>query len=284
MRLPFRHRSGCRPPLRERANHQIIDLGCAFMQLVRAQRKNGALGTQIVVVALGVATAAREAVWPSEEWWESVGGKLLFIGLTALTAIGAALVAWGYKRVLAYRAQARTVDEAAKGIALLVKQKTSLKTHQFGVNIWIIRGALGFRRLVRWSEIAPDHHRTPILWTKGKGVIGQAWKGKRTRSVDLERIRNAHDEESWCARKREERLRLSWDEFEETGRYHHVIAVPLRARRFAKYRVCGVIAIDSLVSGKKEELEALAKLQAFSSIRRLCESAFSRDEPPREEA
>jgi hypothetical protein len=271
----------CTPPIRERLNLWLIGVGCWIMSVLRDLRRPGSLILMWVAVALTTATVAREADWP-ETWWETGWGRGALIALTALTGAGTVLVVQGYRRFLRRDAKKAALREGAESIAQLVEKQTSLTPGEFGVHIWLVRGMKGFRRLVRGPSQAREHHETPIVWTKGKGVIGQAWKRRKTRYADLDLVRELYpSQEDWCGQKREKRFRLSWDEFEETRRYRAVVAVPLRAHRFARYRVRGVIAIDALVSGKAAELEALEKTPEFSAIRRLCESAFVRD--PREE-
>jgi hypothetical protein len=125
------------------------------------------------------------------------------------------------------------------------------------------------------------HSETPIVWTKGKGIIGQAWKRNKTRLADLDKVRREYPtQDRWCSRSREDRFRLSWAEFADTKRYRSIVAVPLRVKRFARYRVRGVVAIDALVPGKARELEKLEESPEFSAVRRICESAFRRDPRP----
>lgn len=149
-----------------------------------------------------------------------------------------------------------------------MEETTLLEHEEIGVNIWLVRGPRGFRRLVRAAKVvAEDRHETPITWTKGKGIIGEAWDRNQTRFADLDTVRaDFPTEAQWCSLKREDRFRLSWAEFMETSRYHAVLAVPLRRHRFSRHLVRGVVAIDVLVPGKASQLDGLQVTREFSSI------------------
>ena len=121
--------------------------------------------------------------------------------------------------------------------------------------------------------------QTPIVWTKGKGIIGEAWSRDSSRFADLDLVRSAYpSEELWCELARDDRFRLSWREFEQTSRYHAVLAVPLHAYRNADFPVRGVIAIDVLVPTNRNSIEGVQDTGEFSSIIRTCEAALSHED------
>jgi hypothetical protein len=269
------------PTPRERISLALIPVGCAVMAFLRGQRRPGSRWTFVLVIALGAVTTMKERQFPHASWWEpGSAGQAVFIALYLLVAVGTLFVILGFRRLLANEASKSAFAEAAEVVATLVEKETSLARNQMGVNIWVVKGMKGFRRLVRTATIVVDkRHETPITWTKGKGIIGEAWGRNTTRIADLDRVRAAFPtRDSWCRFEREDRFRLSWDEFEETKRYRAVLAVPLRRHRWARHTVRGVLAIDSLVPGKGPELNRLPTLPEFSSIRRTCEAAFGRDD------
>lgn len=266
------------PTLRERTSLLLIPIGCAFMQFLRVQRRPGSKLAAALALALVVVAPLKTIEWP-QGWWESSWGQAFFITISVATSTITFFVALGYKRLLGRDARTETLKEAAESIASKVEAQLGLRRTEFGVNIWLVRGMKGFKRLVREASVSESHHETPITWTKGKGIIGEAWSRNKTRIADLDAVRRAFPSDvEWCDLKREDRFRLSWDEFSETDRYHAVLAVPLRRHRFARHRVRGVVAIDSLIAGKAKKLAAFRQTPEFSAIRRTCEGAFVRDE------
>lgn len=256
----------------------LIDIGCHYMSWVRRQQRSGSRTAAMLAIALGGVMIAWELDWPAH-YWKTWWGHGVLVTLTVLTGISTLLVVFGYQKLLDRDKKRATLLEAAEGFARLVEDETSMQKGEYGVNIWLIRGPLGFRRLVRGPSITPPHDSTPIVWTKGKGAIGQAWKRKRDRFADLDTLReNYPTQESWCRRSKEARFRLGWDEFADTERYRAVVAVPLRVARFVRYPVRGVVAIDALVPGKAGELEALTKSPGFDAVMKTCQTAFIPDE------
>lgn len=255
----------------------LIPVGCAIMDFLRSMRRPGSMWLAAAVVALGGVNVARERQWPRESWWEPGGwGQLAFIVLSLVVSVGTFLVIVGFRRILKRQRASGEFATAAESFAQLVEANTSMHRNQFGVNIWLVKGMLGFRRLVREATVVGyKRHETPITWTKGKGIIGEAWGRKKGRVADLDAVRATFwDQTTWCELKRSDRFRLSWDEFNETRRYRAVLAVPLRRHRWARHPVKGVAAIDSLVPGKAAELNELYDMPEFSSVRRTCEAAF----------
>lgn len=237
--------------------------------------------TGILVVTFGVVQGAKEFEWPRASWWEKgSAGRALYLILATLVSAATLLIVIGYRRLLAREKRRGKFDTAAQSIALLVQDQTSLNHDEIGVNIWLVRGPKGFRRLVREASVVTEQRtETPITWTKNKGIIGEAWGRKKPRFADLDQVRkNFPTRRHWCRLKREDRFRLSWDELGETSRYRAVLAVPLRGHRFARHPVRGVVAIDVLVAGKAAELEGLQTTREFGSIISVCEAALVGDE------
>jgi hypothetical protein len=265
----------CKPPYREKANRWLISVGCQVMSYLRRQRRFGSRTAAALVVALTIVTAANAVQWP-DGWWTSIWGRAGLVALTVVSGAATFLVVVGYQSLLGRSKRREIVAQAAEDLVRLIETSTEMDRSQFGVNVWVIKGMKGFRRLVRGPSISDKHSDTPIVWTKGKGIIGQSWKRSKIRYADLDQERADYPAQAdWCKRSREDRYRLSWDEFGETDRYRAVVAVPLRTGgAVAKYRVRGVLAMDALIPGKAADLEALTKTPAFRAIRRACETAF----------
>ncbi len=249
------------------------------MDFLRRLRRPGATVTAVLVVALAAVNVAKGTDWPAG-WWDDRPGEVIFVALSIVTGLGSLFVALGFRSVLGKQSQKLKLETAAQSVARLIQQETKLKHDEIGVNIWLIKGMVGFRRLVRAAiVVAQPRHQTPITWTKGKGIIGEAWARKKSRFADLERVRELYPtEQLWCGLKRDDRFRLSWAEFEETARYHAVLAVPLRRHRFSRHPVRGVVAIDVLVKRKGGAIDGIQRTKEFSSIIRTCEAALAGEE------
>lgn len=110
-----------------------------------------------------------------------------------------------------------------------------------------------------------------------------------TRVVNFDAIRElAPTRGDWTRLERVGRLRLTWNELCDLRGDRAVLATPLRRVAFGRHHVVGVLEIVSLVPGKAEELDRLAKSEEFTSIVRTCEAllaegrAIERLDPDRE--
>lgn len=270
------------PTVGERISLTLIPVGCWLMEKSRGVRQPGATLFAILAGAFLVVSAARGLTLFDKSWWQPAGpGERLFVALSAAAGISALIVSVMYKRLLRRYHRRSQFEAAALAFSRLVSGTTSIQPAEVGVNIWLIKGPRGFRRLIRAGSVSEPRHPTPITWTKGKGIIGEAWERDTIRFADLDVVRAITPTEAdWCSLPREERFRLSWAEFDETTRYHAVLAVPLRRLRFGVYRVRGVAAIDLLTAGKAAELNQIHVTPEFSAIRRTCEAAFAGDQAP----
>jgi hypothetical protein len=116
---------------------------------------------------------------------------------------------------------------------------------------------------------------TPIVWTKGKGVIGRCWARNETTFADLAEFRRRHNHRrAFCELPRDERFRFTWGEFQDTKRYRAVLAVPLRPRIYGRYRMRGVLAVHVTTAGKEAELDGIQEHADFSRLIRTLEKVL----------
>jgi hypothetical protein len=251
------------------------------MDHLRDLRKRGSTATAALICALTVVVVMKENDWRRASWWEPGSvGQWIFVVLSIATALASFYVSVALWRILGRKDRSSEFAKAAHAIARLIEEKTSLRHGEFGINVWLVKGPTGFRLLDRVCEamVAPERTETPITWTKGKGIIGEAWARKTSRFADLDTVRAAiPSARVFCRIRPEERFRLTWAEFNETSRYHAVLAVPLRQHRFARHAVRGVVAIDVLVPGKGLQIDGIQQLPEFDAIRRTCENALAGD-------
>jgi hypothetical protein len=183
----------------------------------------------------------------------------------------------GYHSLLTVHAEREGFATLARGTTRVIEKNTSLAHDEIGVSVWVVQGPKGFRRLERRAlDVAEPRQRTPVVWTKGKGVIGACWARNESIFADLEKLRQQNPRKrTFCELPRDQRFRFGWREFRDTRRYKAILAVPLRPRIYGRYRVRGVLSIDVTVSGKGEELERVSEIPGFSGIIRTCEALLA---------
>lgn len=269
------------PNFRERLSGVGILLGCAAMEIIRTMRLPGAITTGALVALWSAVQVANARNWPDQSWWSSGNaGDTAYIVLAILTPVATLLVVYGYVRLLKRQSRRNRFAAAARELVNYIEKETSLGRHEIGVNIWLVKGLPGFRRLVRSViEVAQPRKETHITWTKGKGIIGQSWAQKRSRFADLETVRGTFTTARlWCELERDDRFRLSWAEFQRTKAYRSVLAVPLQANRLGRHPVRGVLAIDVLTPSKRMEIDGIQETDEVSSVIRFCEAALVGDD------
>ncbi len=147
--------------------------------------------------------------------------------------------------------EARWFSETLKALLVQVVQASQLDWTAVGVNAFVVRHRHGWigRRVLR--RVGRERIRsTPVpsnvLWTRGKGVIGRCWALGTDLGVDLrDHFADVEDStaDEWEELTEEQRLGLSYDDFQRTRQHGVVVATPLLDRR---ERVIGVISADSL--------------------------------------
>jgi len=168
----------------------------------------------------------------------------------------------------ACREVAAYIDDSCPGVRL----------SEVGVHIWKVSGIRRqhLRRAGTFLLIG-DRARSGIRWRQGKGVVGFAWERRETLVRDLEAIRaRAASRDEYEQLPGDDRLGLSWAEFQRTPQYQAVAASPLYKRgvRAGSAEVVGVLAIDFLSKGHCGELANATRDPAFASVVGVCEAAL----------
>jgi hypothetical protein len=275
-RLIVRRRRGCE----ERSLAQlVIPWACWVSARWRRLQRPGATITLWIIAAFGATQVLRAEDVPDKEFWTADGfGHWIFDSLAVATTLTSLLLVLGYRRLLKHRGDLKGLERAARGVRTVIERAASLPHQQFGINIWLVTGMRGFRRLERGAiVVARDRATTPILWTKRKGAIGVSWAENRRVVVDLAEMRRDYpNEASWCALPKERRFRFSWREFSDTPRYNAIVAKPIRARVWGTYRVRAVLAVDLAVDGRLRAVETVLESQEVSDILRTCEGILAK--------
>ncbi len=269
---------GERWPIRERLSRALIPWGGVLSGWSRGLRRPGATATALLVAAYGLAQVGKSNDFPRQSLWQAQhAGWWAFSVLAVLATIASLLVVLGYRALLGDRRASERLGKVARGTVRMIEKNTNLNHDEIGVNIWKVQGPWGFRRLERVAQaLAEDRPTTPILWTKGKGVIGTSWMQNGSLFVDMHQLHlDFTEKEDFCGLPRTERFYFSWQEFRETERYKAVLAVPLRAGSHGRYPVRGVLAIDVMADDKRPELKGIESNREFGAIIRTCEAVLS---------
>jgi hypothetical protein len=226
-----------------------------------------------------VATVARSVEFPDKTWWEP--GKpatyvLLASGLIA--GVGAVINAVRVSR----RTRTATLSEACVQLAAYIDEECpSLSLRDVGIHVWRVGGPPFARRLHRAQQfLLRQRQPSHVRFTKGKGLIGKVWSTGVPDIKDLEvDYARVAAEADFMHLAEEDRLGLSWEEFQRTSRYTAVWASPLFRRSDFDDRVVGVVSIDIQASHVFDELAqatTAAPGPELDAILAACETALSR--------
>jgi hypothetical protein len=190
--------------------------------------------------------------------------------VAAVGAIGVGLVAcFDNIRLIRYKLQAHERNAARARmyrpmfIALVsVAEARSMQTFKFGVSVFRIKPCwylhwhvIPWRqeRLVRLVRLrlSDNPNESEVVWTKGKGAIGECWANKVPVLHDRRRAaatfgRDHYPSEAEFAQlSSEERRGMTRSEFVETiDKYGEILAVPIVEQHSGK--ILGVLSIDCL--------------------------------------
>ncbi len=222
-------------------------------------------------------TLARTFEIPSRAAWDAgrpLGWLLLLAGLIA--GISGVVVALKSAR----RKREGLLSEACLRLAAYIDEECpSVDLRDVGVHVWLVAGPPWARRLHRGPEfLLRERQRSNVIFTEGKGVLGQVWAAQVDAVFDLEA------ESAWVASEADfDRLDpavkrgLTWIDFQRTRRYKAIWAAPLSHR--SGQRVLGVISVDIQTSGAFDELAratvAASRSPELDAILAACERALS---------
>ncbi len=187
----------------------------------------------------------------SAEVWELTASQ----ASAAVVVLAAAALAQGLHDLLAgLRDEQRLrfdrwVAETLKGTLVQVVQASRLDWKDVGINAFLVRrrprwvGPVALRRVGR-ERIRNTPPPTNIVWTMGKGVIGRCWATATDQGVNLAALFGpASDltERDWLARSEEDRLGMTYADYQKTRNHGAVLATPILDR---DGDVIGVVSAD----------------------------------------
>jgi hypothetical protein len=200
-----------------------------------------------LVLLYGIATLGQQESVPDHFWSSGRTGAVVLVLLGVLAGIGSFTIT-GSVRSLLRRADAdgRLVTPCRE-IAWLIQDQTAIPAGAVGVHVWEIAGPFFARRLRRRATFRTKSARQmPVLWTRGKGVLGQCWASSAENQLNDMKELDAHatSESAFCAIPAVDRFNMTWQEY-AAGRHYGVIWV---AKLFAGLgdapKLRGMLSID----------------------------------------
>lgn len=214
--------------------------GSSRLQLVR-------LGVRLVpVVAATVATAAIsldgvDAVDLSRGW---LVGLILVLAAVSFGE-GIERITRAQRRDSRLR-QNRRVAETLRALLVEVVDRAEVDWTSIGVHAFMVQRRYWIAGPERLQRVGRERLRsTPpparIIWTKGKGAVGRCWE--LGQDVGMELHPDHLSQTQWDALPADQRLGMTYDDYERTRRYRVVVATPILDRND---RVIGIVSIDSV--------------------------------------
>ncbi len=208
----------------------------------------------------GAATLAQQNDVPTHFWEHGKPGATMLVILGVLAGVGAFIVTFSVKGLLARAQTDGKLITPCHNIAWFFESRAGMPHGTVGVHVWEITGPLIARRLKRRATFRTKASRQmPVLWTRGKGVIGQCWANpkKKDELTDLAALRErAPDETSFCQLPAYERFNMTWQEFEDGKHYDLVWVTKLYRGLGNSPKLWGMLSVDVEVPGCADAVKA----------------------------
>ena len=230
----------------------------------------------LLALVVGVCAPAKVFGIPSDAAWKGAAA-LPIVYFAALVALVGTEI---FKYVTGRAArESQRLESACRAVASHVEEQCpEIPMSQCGVHIWRVKGRRN-QRLERTSSflLQGERARSGVHWTKGKGVLGWAWKKREEMHENLESVKRcAASEEEWNKLSDRKRLGMTREEAQRTQNYKAVYARPLYERSTTKGdpKVLGILAIDITAPNHFNHLKRATKGPRFVSVIGVCESAL----------
>jgi hypothetical protein len=144
--------------------------------------------------------------------------------------------------------QNRRVAETLQGLLVEVVDRADVDWTSIGVHAFLVErqywlfGPERLRRIGR-ERLRSSPPPARITWTKGKGAVGRCWE--LGQDVGMELHPDHLTEDQWNALPADQRLGMTFDDYERTRHFRVVVATPILDRND---RVIGIVSIDSVNS------------------------------------
>jgi hypothetical protein len=240
-------------------------------------RRPGARLVSILILVFAAIQVAKWRDWPNAATWAwGSPWMILFLVFAGLSFIGRLWIVVDYRRLLTNQRVSPTLHAVAQAIATQVIRRGRFDLNDVSVSVWLVSGPFGLRWLARAAYVGEQRPVVPIVWLRGKGVIGHAWDEGVAVVADLDAARNAWPTESRFSRANPvERWHLSWAEFRFLHSVRAIVAIPLVVGRFGRHSVRGVLELSAFTENASEELYALVRSNEYREIIRVAVAVLS---------
>jgi hypothetical protein len=211
----------------------------------------------VLALATGIAAGVGFALINAKRWHASPDQTVAVGIAAACTTAAVQLVSLVYDEV-APRQRRRRRQRATgvvRGVQPAIAGGTKLKFDDVGVTVWHVRWSVWGACLHQIAHEPSAYYRGPsnVRWTRGKGVIGEAWRSERSCHADfrelLKRFPDGLTADEFRALEREDPATLRKMDRREfnavVGKYREVFAEPIKSQRARdRGKVIGVVTID----------------------------------------
>jgi hypothetical protein len=211
-------------------------------------------GAVAVTAAFPVLSLARQLDIPSKQaWTDSAAWSTpgIFI-LGVLAAVGGSLKLISLRAEASRSEKVRRAEGFCQQVTTTVHQSLKqLPIETLTVHAWRVKGD-SLERLASFRvERRPD---AGVVWTKGKGGVGQCWATNLQIEADMTNLHTAaagpNGQAAFTAIPPEGRFYLTWDEYQKTKRYWSIFVTPLKD---GKGNFIGCLSIDTTAGGHHSE-------------------------------
>ncbi len=220
-------------------------------------------GLAAATAAFSIISLARQLDLPDKKWWtDSVGWTSpLLLTLGVIVAVGGpAKLIQLHEATKQSDVERRARDLCQQILGTMHQSLLSVPIETFTVHTWKVARASRWRgsdeRLDRLAsfrvELRPN---SGVVWTKGKGAVGECWATNLEIEADLSGLHKAVAEGGKAAfpTPSEATFNLSWDEYQKTKRYTSIFVTPLRD---LKGDFMGCVSIDTTANGHHSDFVA----------------------------
>lgn len=215
------------------------------------------LSIRLLTLAAGIASGVAFSLIESARW-DATADEVFAVGLSmSVTTALVQLISLFYDE-RAPRKRRRRRQRATyivRGLQPAIARATSVPFEDVGVTVWRVQRSIWGAALQQVAQEPSAYHTGPtdIRWTRGKGVIGEAWQRGTSCYADFRLLLkqfpdglSAEDHKALRRTSIADLRRMDLREFNAIfGKYREVLAEPIKSQRERdRGKVIGVVSID----------------------------------------